>query len=61
MSTITIDPPAQPQPGGGAVDLDPFQQCLAAVSAELTTSPDHCWSPAASGLNYTLDCEEPDC
>ncbi len=24
-----------------------------------TTSPDPCWKPAASGHDYTLDCEEP--
>ncbi|WP_207219045.1 hypothetical protein, partial [Pengzhenrongella frigida] len=24
-----------------------------------TTSPEHCWNPAASDPNYTLDCEEP--
>ena len=24
-----------------------------------TTSPDHCWNPAASDRNYTLDSEEP--
>ena len=24
-----------------------------------TTSPEHCWTPAASDLNYTLFCDEP--